>query len=98
MGDHLLNFTGTAMLIIGIYLVWALAHTHTKVDRIERKLNLVLRHAGLEVDEAARREAQELLRAGKKIAAIKAYRQYTGCSLREAKSEIERLQAGGGSA
>lgn len=92
MGDHLIPFASTATLCLVIYLVWALAHTHTKVERLERKVSLLLRHAGMDVTEIASREALELLQAGKKVAAIKLYRQYTGCGLAEAKSAVEKLR------
>ncbi|HBP23177.1 MAG TPA: 50S ribosomal protein L7/L12, partial [Planctomycetes bacterium] len=40
-------------------------------------------------------EVAELLRAGKKINAIKRYREETGLSLKEAKDAVDALEAGG---
>ena len=92
MGEQLIAFTTSATLVVGIFLVWAIALTHAKMDRLERKVSLLLRHAGMDVEEIACREARELLKAGKKIAAIKLYRDYTGARLSEAKKAVERLQ------
>ncbi|MCZ4096034.1 MULTISPECIES: ribosomal protein L7/L12 [Streptomyces] len=70
-----------------------------KVDRVERRIRLmerrqelILRHLGIEeVDAPDLREINELVRQGKKIQAIKAYRELTGAGLKEAKEAVERL-------
>lgn len=55
------------------------------------KLDLILEHLGLALpDDCKRSDAcRELAERGEKIAAIKAYREATGASLREAKEAIE---------
>ncbi|MFI9104893.1 ribosomal protein L7/L12 [Streptomyces fildesensis] len=70
-----------------------------KIDRVERRIRLmerrqelILRHLGIEeVDAPDLREINELVRQGKKIQAIKAYRELTGAGLKEAKEAVERL-------
>ncbi len=46
------------------------------------------------MDETARREIEALLISGKKLAAVKRYREATGASLAASKQAVESLQAG----
>jgi len=62
-----------------------------RVARVERKLDLILDHLGLQATEPWQGEVAELLRDGKKIQAIKVYREATGADLKEAKDAVERL-------
>lgn len=63
--------------------------------RIERKLDLVLQHAGLKYVPYANLPAPVInaLQNGKKIEAIKLYRDATGAGLKEAKDLIEEVMA-----
>ena len=66
--------------------------------RVERKLDLVMQH--LEIRDYAppepdvMGEVRDLVRQGKKIQAIKVYREITGVGLKEAKDAVERMEAG----
>jgi len=64
-----------------------------RLRRIERKLDLIIEHLGIRYDEAVRDglsdEVRSLADEGRKIAAIKAYRQSTGASLVEAKRAVD---------
>ncbi|QUQ72085.1 ribosomal protein L7/L12 [Kutzneria sp. CA-103260] len=72
-----------------------------RLDRVERKLDLLLRH--LEVPQpgpdfvafgpgiAIDQDVLALARAGRKIEAIKRYREITGVGLKEAKDAVERM-------
>lgn len=63
-----------------------------RLSRLEHKLDLVLEHLGIEddwPDDLA--EVRELIHANKLINAIKAYRQVTGASLKEAKDAVEQM-------
>ncbi|MEU3465208.1 ribosomal protein L7/L12 [Streptomyces sp. NPDC006733] len=70
-----------------------------KVDRVERRIKLmerrqelILTHLGVEDPLSPDlRPIDELLRQGKKIQAIKVYRELTGAGLQEAKEAVERL-------
>ncbi|MCZ4125507.1 ribosomal protein L7/L12 [Streptomyces sp. H39-S7] len=70
-----------------------------KVDRVERRLRLmerrqelILTHLGVEDPISPDlREIVELVCQGKKIQAIKVYRDLTGAGLKEAKEAVERL-------
>lgn len=67
----------------------------TRVDRrlarMERKLDAVASRLGVAVEEPELAEVTALLRQGKKIQAIKVYRETTGVGLKEARDAVERL-------
>lgn len=71
-----------------------------QLDRIEQKLDLLLRVQGIATPEPSppvqdhTQEYKQLLRRGQKIQAIKLYRERTGVGLREAKEAIEALEDG----
>jgi ribosomal protein L7/L12 len=58
---------------------------------VERKLDAVLDHLGVDVPEPHLERVEALLAQGKTIHAIKAYREATGADLREAKEAVDRL-------
>jgi hypothetical protein len=64
-----------------------------RLHRIERKLDLIIKHLGIRDDEGSRDglldEVHALADAGRKIEAIKRHRQLTGSSLVEAKAAVE---------
>ena len=70
---------------------WMVAKTSASVGRIERKVDALLKHSGVDVTAVAAREAEVLVKAGRKIEAIKVYRALTGAGLAEAKAAVERL-------
>ncbi|WP_174189582.1 ribosomal protein L7/L12 [Nocardia barduliensis] len=75
-----------------------------KVDALHAKLDLIMAHLGIEapapvapvpaVPSVPRgdglAEIDALIMQGKKIQAIKRYRELTGCGLKEAKDAVER--------
>ena len=84
----------SALILVVFFclLYWMVTRTADAVARLERKLNALLKHSGLDITTIAREEAQVLVRAGKKVEAIQLYREYTGVGLAEAKAAVERLQ------
>jgi ribosomal protein L7/L12 len=62
--------------------------------RIEAKLDLLMKHAGIEYEpfNALSAEVQDALQRGQKIEAIKLYRQATGVGLKEAKDAVEAAE------
>lgn len=62
-----------------------------RVARVERKLDLVLDHLGLDGEDPRMGEVLSLVRTDKKIQAIKVYREITGAGLKEAKDAVDRL-------
>jgi ribosomal protein L7/L12 len=77
--------------VIGLTVVFLVARAAAVASRLERKLDVLLRHSGVDLERLAVEEATALNRAGKKIEAIKAYRELTGCGLAEAKAKVESL-------
>jgi ribosomal protein L7/L12 len=67
--------------------------------RIETKIDLLMKNAGVEFDPYKDLPAQvvDALNRGKKIEAIKFYRSATGVGLKEAKDVIEEVQRRSGS-
>ncbi|MFF3601066.1 ribosomal protein L7/L12 [Kitasatospora indigofera] len=93
-------------LIIVLVLVLALgmlvSGIESRLRRMDRRLTDMDRRLGLIIDhlgarpgdgavEPALRPVEALVRDGKKIHAIKAYREITGADLREAKAAVERM-------
>jgi ribosomal protein L7/L12 len=68
-----------------------LGRTDRRIARVEHKVDLILDHLGLHQDDPHLPQVAALLRDGKKIQAIKAYREATGADLREAKEAVERM-------
>ncbi|MGW5741347.1 hypothetical protein [Amycolatopsis sp. NPDC003861] len=68
-----------------------LGRVDRRLARVERKLDAIAERLGVPTAEPELAEVTELLRQGKKIQAIKAYRERTGADLREARDAVERL-------
>jgi ribosomal protein L7/L12 len=91
------------MLLLGVVVLVAVValgssatdRRLTRVDRrlarVERKLDAIADRLGVAVVEPELAEVTALLRQGKKIEAIKAYRESTGAGLAEARDAVERL-------
>jgi ribosomal L7/L12-like protein len=61
------------------------------LGRLDRKVDLILKHLGIDPNQEVNLEIMELMKAGQKIQAIKLYRQQTGAGLKEAKDYVESL-------
>ncbi|NJP53657.1 hypothetical protein HCJ93_27220 [Streptomyces sp. SBST2-5] len=91
-----------AALAIALVLLFAvlsvqsgLTRAERRVARLERKLDLLLGHLGVRQETPRREEIAGLLREGKKVQAIKVYREATGAGLVEAKEAVEELERQG---
>lgn len=93
-----------AILILLVGVLIAVGTVERKVDRadrrtarVERKLDLIIEHLEIETDTLGPGldNVRALLRDGKKIPAVKAYREATGVGLKEAKEAVDRIEAGG---
>lgn len=67
-----------------------------QLRRVERKLDAIIKHLDIRtddppLDELCGPDIQVLLASGKKIEAIKLYRERTGVGLKEAKDFIDGL-------
>ncbi len=63
----------------------------TDTHRLERKLDLIPKHLGIDPNEGVGEKLMELVQSGQKIQAIKLYREQTGVGLKEAKDYVEGL-------
>ncbi len=63
-----------------------------RIARIERKIDLVMRHLGVEEPGDSMEPVRTILASGNKIAAINAYREQTDAGLKEAKDAVEAIQ------
>ena len=88
-----------AIFVLGLGLLLLVASTYdrgrARRDRrlaaIERKLDTVLRHLGIEEPPPEEPDVVRCLEAGNRIQAIKAYRERTGAGLAEAKDIVDRI-------
>jgi ribosomal protein L7/L12 len=75
--------------------MFAASRLERKIDRLERKLDLIIKHLGIAGPKLAFgfTEIDELIQQGKKIQAIKVYREFDrAASLKEAKDAIEERE------
>jgi hypothetical protein len=87
-------------LILIVCLVLAVAFTleglrrrlESRLNDLERRLDAIAGHLGMRSPADDYPEVVGLLRAGRKIEAIKVYREKTGAGLARAKEEVERLE------
>ncbi|SDD30506.1 hypothetical protein [Glycomyces harbinensis] len=72
--------------------------TFQSLARIERKLDLIMQHLEINDDVPPEHdrmvEIRSLIRHGRKIEAIKLYRQITRATLLDAKEAVELIEAG----
>ena len=59
--------------------------------QVNKKLDVLLRKAGIDLYADVPMEVKEALQNGQKISAIKHYRQSTGMSLKDAKDRVEEI-------
>lgn len=62
-----------------------------EMARLDRKLNRILEHLGLDVLEPFETEIWNISQTQGKIAAIKEYRERTGAGLAQAKADVEAI-------
>ncbi|MFM7096899.1 MAG: ribosomal protein L7/L12 [Gemmataceae bacterium] len=83
-------------LLLFIPLAYYLLRTGSRamdlrLRRVERKLDAIINHMGIVINSGVDPQLLELVREGKKIEAIKLYRESTGVGLKEAKDFVESL-------
>ncbi|MFF7854470.1 ribosomal protein L7/L12 [Streptomyces sp. NPDC007904] len=82
----------TVVVLLGILTVQSgLSRTDRRIARVERRLDQVLAHLGIDEDLPRRDEIERLVREGRKVQAVKVYREATGAGLVEAKEAVDRL-------
>ena len=87
--------TGLLVAILTILLLSMLfrgrASEPSRLQAVDRKLNLILANLGIDPYEGMDQQIIELVRGGQKIQAIKLYREQTGAGLKESKDYVEGL-------
>jgi hypothetical protein len=79
------------LLVVGSSWTAVVRNNRQRLGRLERKVDLILTHLGLDPNQGVNLEVRELMKAGQKIQAIKLYREQTGVGLKEAKDYVESL-------
>ncbi len=92
------------LLWLLLLLLWTLAipqimrgNDDRRMARLEKKVDVLLDHFGLadQFRVPANDQILQLLQEGRKIEAIKVYRETTGAGLKEAKEAVEEMQRQG---
>jgi ribosomal protein L7/L12 len=87
--------TGLLVAILTILVLSMLFRGRTsepsRLQAVDRKLNLILANLGIDPYEGLDQQIVELVRSGQKIEAIKLYREQTGAGLKESKDYVEGL-------
>ncbi|MFK8846914.1 MULTISPECIES: ribosomal protein L7/L12 [Streptomyces] len=96
MNSDLWTIIGAAAVVI-VVLASTMDARHKTLERrlrrMDRKLDLIMEHLGVEeTGPEGIAEVDALLHKGKKIEAIKRYRELTGAGLVEAKEAVERRE------
>ncbi|UUN30278.1 ribosomal protein L7/L12 [Streptomyces sp. FIT100] len=93
-------YIAAVVLIVGLALLSGslerrLSRVDRRLARLERKIDRVLDHLGIQETEPRLEQVAALVRDGRKIEAIKVYREITDAGLKEAKDAVDRIEAGG---
>ncbi|NBH08188.1 ribosomal protein L7/L12 [Amycolatopsis sp. SID8362] len=94
--DYGMLLLGVVVLVVVVALGSSATDRRlTRVDRrlarMETKLDAIAEKLGVTVEEPGLDEVVALVRQGRKIQAIKVYRERTGADLKDAKDAVERL-------
>ncbi|WP_274561896.1 ribosomal protein L7/L12 [Streptomyces spiramyceticus] len=81
------------IVLVGSITDGRIKRTTRNVARLERKIDLILGQLGIQEADPELDRVNTLLRDGKKIPAIKLYREITGADLVEAKNAVERMES-----
>lgn len=85
---------GSGLVLAVFARIGSLERRLRKLSQLDAKLDALLKHAGIRFDAYGDvpPKVADAVRHGKKIDAIKAYREATGADLRDAKEYVEELQ------
>ncbi|MFB7502854.1 ribosomal protein L7/L12 [Streptomyces broussonetiae] len=89
----IVGFLALALAVVGgiVSIGSRITQADQRLARVERKLDLIMEHLDLREENPRMDEVLALVREGKKIHAIKVYRESTGAGLKEAKEAVDRL-------
>ncbi|MEU0806089.1 ribosomal protein L7/L12 [Streptomyces sp. NPDC005970] len=90
--------TLTAVALVVMVIAVLGSAVERKIDKLNRrtaqltrKVDLILDHLGIQEPQPELAPVRALLAEGKKIHAVKAYRELTGADLKEAKEAVDRM-------
>ncbi len=91
--DFVIIGAAKVAVLSGLF-VYLKPRDRARLFRVEAKLDLLLKHAGIAYDPkaAVQPSVQDALQRGNKIEAIQLYRDATGVGLAEAKKDVEAIQ------
>ncbi|MBS0264819.1 MAG: ribosomal protein L7/L12 [Planctomycetes bacterium] len=92
MFDDAVFWLSLGTLIVVLFSLARRCTPPSNNSRIERKLDLILDHLGINPHQDVDQKILDCLQSGQKIEAIKLYREQTGVGLKEAKDYVEGLQ------
>ncbi len=93
MGESIGAWLAGAAIGLLCFLWPHVAALRKRITRVEGKLDVLLKNAGLQYDPFSDvpEDAADAVRSGNKMLAVKLYREATGCDLRNAREEIDDL-------
>ena len=74
-----------------VLLIWMKMGNDAGLKRVERKLDAIAKYLEIDFTAGVDQQVVELAHAGKKIEAIKLYREKTGVGLKAAKDFVDSL-------
>ncbi|MEU7904389.1 hypothetical protein [Actinoplanes sp. NPDC049118] len=93
------------LLLVGLILLGLASSANSRreqlraaarLNAIENKLDAVVAHLGITIREREMPEVLRLIREGRRIEAVRAYRSETGSSLLDAKNAVDAMAARSG--
>ncbi|SRR6266498_3055346 len=89
-------YVSSAVAVVAVAHSLSAAKADTRLRHLERNVRLIMEHLGVQTsaEHALARHGRRidaLLREGRKIQAIKVYREVTGVGLKEAKDAVDNL-------
>lgn len=97
-GRTAMEWAAAAVTFVGVIAIWIIVmQMQNRLARTEQKLNVLLRHFGLDPAEGTplSERVKEIARdPARKIEAIKVYREETGAGLADAKTAVEAFISG----
>ena len=91
----MVDYLSWFLLFLLCALLGQVGSLQRKLQRIQWQLDSIQSHLNVQPSASVPPEVVGLLQAGRKIEAIKVYRQATGAGLADAKAAVERIEASG---
>ncbi len=84
------------LLLVQVVMLLSMRNVSRRTDwqipRLERKVDLLLKHLNVPFEDKAGEMVRPLLLAGQKMDAIKEYRRITGVGLKDAKDAVDAIE------